>query len=255
MRFGQLTRVGNGFFGESFDWGGLVALIIDELVVYNLNIGIVGWQKGNLIGDGLGICERGDILSDTSEAQDDVLAVRSAQLCLALLAQHDDIGIWLLNEHPANLFAQTRVDTTTETFVGAGNNNQVLLVITLNRLRLGLFEDFVGGLSVLSGVGHRTLSSSELGGSNDLHGLGDLLDIANRLQSVLDFTKGRESGCILNSRPIQASNQYHLLQALSVFVLSFAEAPSHPQHQGVGSRTEQIPQLSKLGAQQLERAS
>jgi hypothetical protein len=48
-------------------------------------------------------------------------------------------------------------------------------------------------LSVDNGLVHGLLGAGELGGGDDLHGLGDLLDVANGLEAALDLT---ESGIV-----------------------------------------------------------
>lgn len=108
----QPTRAGDSFLRKSLKWCRFVALSIDELVVDNLDVGVVRWKENDLVGNCLSIREGGNILSNTSKAQNDILPARSAQLGLALLTQHNDIGIWLLNEHLANTLAQSRVNTT-----------------------------------------------------------------------------------------------------------------------------------------------
>jgi hypothetical protein len=50
------------------------------------------------------------------------------------------------------------------------------------------------GGAVDAGVLHGALGTVELGRGNDLHRLGDLLNVANRLQLALDLTECRE-GC------------------------------------------------------------
>lgn len=93
------------------------------------------------------------------------------------------------------------MDTTAEAFVGAGNNNQGLLAFTFEGLGLGVFEHGVGGLSILPGVGHCTLGTGKLGGSDDFHRVRDLLDVADGLQSVLNLAESRERRRILGSWP------------------------------------------------------
>lgn len=69
------------------------------------------------------------------------------------------------------------MDTTTKTFVGAGNYDKCFLVLVLERFGFSFLEDGVGRLTVCSGFRHRTLSSSEFGRGNNLHSLCDFLDV------------------------------------------------------------------------------
>jgi len=92
------------------------------------------------------------------------------------------------------------VDTTTETLVGRADN-QKSLALSLDGLGLGLVEDLLGSLAVGAGRGHGTLGAGELGRGDNLHGLGDLLNVANRLETTLDFTESGEVGGIGNLGP------------------------------------------------------
>lgn len=91
------------------------------------------------------------------------------------------------------------MDTTAETFVGAGDNEQGLLV--LQRLRLRVVEDRVRGLAVRPGLRHRLLGFGKAGGRNNLHRVGDLLDVLDGLEAALDLTESGEVGGIGRSRP------------------------------------------------------
>lgn len=88
------------------------------------------------------------------------------------------------------------MDTAAETLVRAADNDQRLGAITLQWLGLGALEDGVGGLSERTGSIHGSCGAGELGGRHDLHRLGDLFDVANRLEAALDFTEGGISGGI-----------------------------------------------------------
>lgn len=199
MRLGCLTRVGNRLLRESLDLSRLVALGVDEPVVQNLDGSVLGREEGDLVCDGLGIGKGWDVLADTGEVENDVLGVRSAELGLALLADDDEFELRLGLEESSGRSRQAGVDTTTETFIGAADDEQLLLALGLQRLGLRLFEDGVRGLAVSAGIGHRSLGAGELGRSHNLHRLGDLFDVLNRLQAALDFTKGRISRGILRN--------------------------------------------------------
>lgn len=82
------------------------------------------------------------------------------------------------------------MNTAAEALVRAAHDVQSLLALGLERLRLSRLKDLLGGLAVLAGLVHGSLGTVQLGGGNDLHGLGDLLDVANRLQTVLDLAQG-----------------------------------------------------------------
>lgn len=88
------------------------------------------------------------------------------------------------------------MNTTAETLVRAADNDEVLLALALNWLGLGTLENLVGGLTVLAGLKHGPLGAGKLGGGDDLHGLGNLLDVADRLETALNFTKGGIAGGI-----------------------------------------------------------
>jgi hypothetical protein len=60
-------------------------------------------------------------------------------------------------------------------------------------------------LPILSGLGHCALGTGELSGSDDFHRVGDLLDVADGLQSVLNLAEGRERCCILSRWPRYAT--------------------------------------------------
>lgn len=160
------------------------------MVVDDLHAGVVLGQQGDLVGNGLGIGEGGDILADVGEAENHSIGVGSGQLGLGLLAENDDVRVGVLLENTASSLAQTGVDTTAKTLVGAGDDQQSLLVV--ERLGLGLLEDGVGGLTVGTRIVHGLLGTVQTGRGDDLHGVGDLLDVLDGLQTALDFTQGRE---------------------------------------------------------------
>lgn len=200
-----LTRLLDSLLGESLDGGSLVALGVEELVVEDPDGGVVGGEGDNLVGDGGGVGEGRDVLSDTGKAEEDVLSVGTAELGLALLTDDDEVGLGLLEEDLAGGPGQTRVDTTAETLVGAADDDERLLALALGGLGLGLLEDGVGGLAVVAGLGHGTLGAGELGGGDDLHGLGNFLDVADRLETVLNLSQGgvgSHGGGIERGRPI-----------------------------------------------------
>jgi hypothetical protein len=193
---GEVGRVDDGLNRVGIDDGSLVRLGIDELVVDDLDAVVLLWESGDLVGDQRSVGEGRDGLSDTSEVDLDVLGVRTRHLRLGLLTNNDEVGIGVGGEHATGVLAESGVDSTAKTFVGAGNDNQSLLVALLGNLGLSLLEDGVRGLSVCSGVLHSACRSVQLGRGNNLHGVGDLLDVADRLETVLNLTKSREGGGI-----------------------------------------------------------
>jgi len=69
-------------------------------------------------------------------------------------------------------------------------------------------------LSVFARFRHCALGPGKLCGGNNFHGIGDLLDVSNGLQSVLDLTKSSESCSILSHWPVQQT-QLALFSSLS----------------------------------------
>lgn len=180
----------NGLLRESLNDNGLVALGVQKLVVDDLDGRVVGREGRDLVGNGCSVGEGGDVFTDASEAQDEVFAVRTAQLGLALLAQHNEIGIRLLQEHLPGGPRHAGMDAATEALVGAADDDERFLALALQRLCLGVLENGVGGLAVGAGFGHRPLGTRELCGGDDFHRLCDFLNVADRLQTILDLAQG-----------------------------------------------------------------
>ncbi|KAI7165222.1 ATP synthase F1 gamma [Hortaea werneckii] len=204
-REGQLllTGLGDGFFRVGRDDGGLVGLRVDELVVHDLRLSVVLGEKGDLVGNGLRVGEGGDVLADVGEGERDLLRVASAQLSLALLAQNHQVVVGRLLVHQTTDRArETGVDTTAETLVRAADDQQLLLVLALHSLGLRLIVDSVRRLTVGAGLVHGPLGAGELGRGHDLHRLGDLLDVADGLQTALDLTEGGIVGALLDNREL-----------------------------------------------------
>ena len=72
------------------------------------------------------------------------------------------------------------MDTTTKTFVGAGNYDKCFLVLVLEGFGFSFLEDGVGRLTVCSGFRHCTLSSCHFGRGDDFHSLCDFLNVFDR---------------------------------------------------------------------------
>lgn len=83
--------------------------------------------------------------------------------------------------------------TTAKALVGRADYQEGLLLLALEGLGLGLGVDLLGGLAVVLGVGHGALGAGQLGRGDNLHGLGDLLNVSDGLETALDFTEGREA--------------------------------------------------------------
>ena len=193
--------MGDSLLRVSLNGADLVALSIDELVEDDTDAGVVGGQEGDLIGNGLGIGESGDILADITEGHEDLLGSETRELGLGLVSKNDEVGIRVIGEHAASSLAQTGVNTTAETLVGASHNEQSLLV--LQRLGLGLLEDGVRSLTIGARLIHSLLSTGKTGRGNDLHGVGDLLDVLDGLEAALNLTQGRKVGGIGRSSALQ----------------------------------------------------
>jgi hypothetical protein len=172
----------------------LVGLGVDEAVVQDLDVGVLSRELDDLVGDSLGVGEGGNALANTREAELDGLGVGSGELGLGLLADKDEVEARLLSMESADVSGQTRVNTTAKTLVGRADDDEGLLVLGLESLGLSRLVNLVGGLSVLAGVVHGALSSGELGGGDNLHGVCDLLDVSDGLETVLDLTESRIGG-------------------------------------------------------------
>lgn len=188
-----LTGLGDGLLVVGLNGGGLVALGVDEGVVHDLHAGVLARQQRDLVGNGLGIGKGGNVL-DVGEAHDNLVRVGSGQLGLGLVTKDDDVGVLMGLEEPAGGLGETGVDTAAEALVGAGHDEQGLLV--LESLGLGVLEDLVGGPTVGTGFVHSLLGAGETGRGDDLHGVGDLLDVLDGLQAAFDLTQSREVGGI-----------------------------------------------------------
>lgn len=161
----------------------------------DLDGAVVGGKEGNLVGNGLSIGEGGNILADLREAEDDVLTVGTTELGLGLLSEDDEISTGVLCQQATSGLAETGVDTTAKTLIGAGDDVESLLVPFLG-FGLGGLEDSVGGGSVDTRVLHGLLGTGQTCGSDDLHGIGDFLNVTDGLETTLDFTESSEVGGI-----------------------------------------------------------
>lgn len=194
---GVVGGVGEGLLGVGLDDGGLVAGGVDELIVDDLDVRVLRLELQHLVGDGLGVGKGRDVLADAGEGQDDVPAVRAAQLGPRLLADEREVGGL---RAPAQLApheaGQAGVDAAAEPLVRAAHDVQGLLALGVQRLRLGVLEHLVVGLAVLPGRLHGALGAGQLRRGHHLHRLGDLLDVADRLEAAFDLSQGRVRGGI-----------------------------------------------------------
>ncbi|KAI6766458.1 hypothetical protein HG531_011680 [Fusarium graminearum] len=176
-------------------------------------------ELDDLVGDSLGVGKGGDILSNTSEGELDGLGVGSGELSLGLLANEDEVELLSIGAESADVSGQTRVNTTAKTLVGRADDDESLLLLGLESLGLGRLVNLVGSLSVGAGVVHGALSSVELSGGDDLHGVCDLLDVSDGLETVLDLTESRigSSGAGDGSGPGSAKKD-----VISIFLLFFS---------------------------------
>ena len=94
------------------------------------------------------------------------------------------------------------MDTTAETFVGTGDDDEGLLALLRQCFGFGFFEYGVGGLAIFSGLGHCFLSSGEFGGSDDFHGLCDFFDVADGFEAAFDLTESGIVGSIGGDSPM-----------------------------------------------------
>jgi hypothetical protein len=196
MLAGSSRRTGGeeGLLGKCRNGGRLIAGGVDELVVDNFNLAVITRELNNLVGDGLSIGKGGNVLADAGEVENDVLGVGSGQLGPALLAKDHEVEVGIRESLATNIAGKTRVNTAAETLVGAADDDELLLALGLGGLRLGRRVHLVASLAVLARLGHAALGACELGRGHNLHRLGDLLDVANRLEAALNFTEGREVG-------------------------------------------------------------
>ena len=168
---------------------------VEEAVVEDLDISVLLGEHDNLVGNGLGIGETRDVLANTLERELDLVGTTTLELSLALLANDDQVEVLALTVHATNGSAHAGVNTTAETLVGRADDDEGgLVLLGFGNGSLGGNVDLVGGLTVGTGLGHGALGSGELGGGDNLHGVGDLFDVSNGLETAFDFTEGRVAG-------------------------------------------------------------
>ena len=178
----EIGRLGESLLGKCLDSDGFVALGIDKFVVQNLDARVFFRQHDDLVCNSLGIGEGGDIFSDTSKAEGNILVVGTTKLGLGLLADDGNVEIRILLEHSASGTREAGMDTTAKSLVGAGNHDEGLLLFQWLCLRL--FKHLVRCLAVFSRVAHGFLGASELCGGYDFHGFGDLFNVADGFETA-----------------------------------------------------------------------
>lgn len=161
---------------------GMVGGLIDKLVVQDLDGLVLRREEGDLICDGLGIGEGRYLPADVGEGEDNLLGSTPRQLRLALLAQDAEIVVARFLLHQASRCArETGVHAPAQPFVGTGDDEEGLDVAFFRRLGLGLLEKLLRCFAVLFRRVHCSLGFGEFGAGDDLHRLGDLGDVLDRL--------------------------------------------------------------------------
>lgn len=188
----EFWRGFNGLLGEGWQDGWLERDTRDELVVHDLDFVVFLAQLGDLVSDQGSLVVRGGLLANVGDGQDQVLWVGSRELGLGLFTDSDKVSFWLILEVCSGSSGQLGVDRTTETLV-RGHDNQETLGRFFWLGSLSLVEDLLLGSTVGTGDGHGTLGLVETGGSHNLHGVGDLLNVLNGLETSLNFS---ESGIV-----------------------------------------------------------
>jgi hypothetical protein len=191
LESGEVGGLLDSLLGKCLNQRRLVGLSIDEAVVQDLDVGVLSGELDDLVGDSLSVGEGGDTLANTSEGELDSLGAGSGELSLGLLTNEDEVELLALGEESADVSGETRVNTTAKTLVGRADDDEGLLLLGLEGLGLSRLVNLIGGLSVSTGVVHGALSSVELGGGDNLHGVCDLLDVSDGLETVLDLTESR----------------------------------------------------------------
>lgn len=188
----KLGGVLNGLGGEGLLHDGLERDTGKDLVVDNLDVVVLAVQSENLVGNVGSLLESRSLLTGSTERKSQLVGVGSAELGLDLLTDSNNVNQLLarlkVEQLSSNGSSELGVDGATETLVGGDNNPQTLLGV-LSGSGLGVLKDLLGGLVVELGGGHGSLGLSELGGGDNLHGVGDLLNVLNGLESHLDFSK------------------------------------------------------------------
>lgn len=183
-----LTGSFDGLLREGVNGRSLIRNRRIEVVVDNLNVLVLLLEGHNLMGNGLSHGEAGDIFSNTREAHNDVLRMRPAKLSLALLSKNTEVGLRVGLQLSTDSLGQAGVHTSTKTLIRGGNNEKSLSLLL--RLGLGLLIDLVVGRTVHPSLDHVALSLVHLRGGDNLHGLGDLFDVTDGLETAFDFTEG-----------------------------------------------------------------
>lgn len=126
-------------------------LVVDEVDLVELDAGL-----DDLVGNGSGIGESGDILANLVEGEGKVLGKSTGELGLGLLTENNDggtLGRVSITGRSADFLelglgtlGDGRVDTTAETLVGGDNNEE--LATTFGSNSLGVGEDFCGRCKV-----------------------------------------------------------------------------------------------------------
>lgn len=183
----------DGVGGENRELRWLERNTGNELVVQDFGV-LVFAQGGDLIGDQGNLVEGRLGLTNTAESQLQLLGVGSVQLDLSLVTNGDNVNVSVqLTNSLSGGLGDLSVDRTTQTLVGGNNNQQGLVGSSL--FWLSVLEELSVGLVEDSGGLHGSLGLVQSGGGNNLHGLGDLLDVLNGLKTHLDFSQSGIVSC------------------------------------------------------------
>lgn len=158
----------------------------------DFNVVILLGKLEDLVGNGLSLGESWDVLADIGKAQNNALALFPLQLRLALLTKNNQVGIGVVQQLLPCSLGQCRVNTTAETLIRRGDDNEGLGL--LRDLGFGLLVDLVGSFTEGLGLGHCSHGAVEFCRGDNLHGVGNLLDVSDGLETSLDFPEGGISG-------------------------------------------------------------
>lgn len=184
----KLGRRLKSLSGEDRKESGLERNTGKELVVKDFNGVILSTERDDLVGNGSSFNEGRSLLTDRSKRSNNVIGVRTRNLGLDLVTNGNDFSVGVLGKTVTSSTSKLRVDGTAKTLIG-GHGNDELLGSFGGNSSLGIVVDLLVGRAIDTGDSHTTLGLVESGRSNNLHGVGDLLNVLDRLETSLNFTK------------------------------------------------------------------
>ena len=118
----------------------------DELVVDQDNFVVLCTALGDEVGDGRGVSEGGDVTTNLVEGDRKVLTEGTLKLVLGLVTNNSNLGLGVdldvleggfgvVGEGAAGGLGDGRVDTAAETLVGGDDNEELLAVSLVARVR------------------------------------------------------------------------------------------------------------------------